>query len=89
MNTLEYLNKLVKDYWLYFSFKEHWSHWQRTDKPIKKFVYDNDKKSLFAVLIDKKMEFVSWSEYFCINKAIEEINIHKAIGCHCLYADPL
>lgn len=89
MKTLEDLNKLVKDYWVYFSFKEHWIYGQRTDRLIQKFTYNDQKRVLYAMFSDDKMEFVAWDRDYCISKAIEEINIHKAIGTHCLYADPL
>lgn len=89
MKTIEDLNKLIKEYPVFFSFKEHWYHWQRTDRLIQKFVYNNEKRNLYAVFSNDKMIFVSWDRSYCIDKAIEEINIHKAMGTHCLYADPL
>lgn len=89
MKTIEDLNKLVKEYGLFFSFKEHWQHWPRTDRKIQEFVYNNKKRTLYAMFTNDKMEFVCWEKQWCIEKAFEEINIHKSIWCHCLYADPL
>lgn len=89
MKTIEELNKLTKSYWVYFSFKKHWYYWQWTDRLIQRFEYNNENRTLYARFSDGKEVFVSWSKEYCISKAIEEINIHKAIGSHCLYADPL
>lgn len=87
MKTLEDVNKILKEYPMYHSYKPYW-YWSRyVDEDILGVEYK--WRNLYIKYKDRKEVFVAWDIQYCIDFILEKIEEKKAWGYHCLYSDPL